>query len=69
MYRLVRSKITGKRGIIKEGGITVISEGEAEYFPLLKKYQANKRRVEKEEALRSLGLVKVKGALGGVYWE
>lgn len=23
----------------------------------------------KEEAMRSLGLVKVKGALGGTYWE
>ena len=24
---------------------------------------------EREECLRSLGLVKVRGALGGVYWE
>lgn len=27
------------------------------------------RRQAKEEALKSLGLKKVKGALGGVYWE
>lgn len=26
-------------------------------------------REEREEALRSCGLVKVKGALGGTYWE
>ena len=26
-------------------------------------------RLEREAALRSLGLVKVKGALGGTYWE
>lgn len=33
----------------------------------LKKRAANRR--EKEAMLRSCGLVKVRGALGGVYWE
>ncbi len=32
-----------------------------------KRRSANKR--EREAALRSCGLVKVRGALGGVYWE
>lgn len=27
------------------------------------------RRAEREQALRDAGLVKVRGALGGVYWE
>jgi hypothetical protein len=27
------------------------------------------RRKARDEAMRSLGLVKVRGALGGVYWE
>ena len=31
--------------------------------------RANKRRRERAETLRSLGLVKVRGALGGTYWE
>ena len=26
-------------------------------------------RAEREQALRSLGLIKVRGALGGTYWE
>ena len=30
--------------------------------------RANQRRA-REDALRSLGLVKVRGALGGTYWE
>lgn len=30
---------------------------------------AKARRREREEALKSLGLVKVRGALGGTYWE
>ena len=29
----------------------------------------NQARRDREEALRSCGLVKVRGALGGVYWE
>ena len=31
--------------------------------------RARERRREREAVLRSLGLVKVKGALGGTYWE
>lgn len=39
----------------------------------IKKAKANARsreaRKSKDDAMRSLGLVKVKGALGGTYWE
>jgi len=31
--------------------------------------RAKANRKAREEALRSLGLVKVRGALGGTYWE
>lgn len=35
----------------------------------IKKAEAQKRRRERESILRDLGLTKVRGALGGVYWE
>lgn len=34
-----------------------------------KKAKANLRRRERDAAMRSIGMVKVKGALGGTYWE
>ena len=37
-----------------------------------KELQAQRRknqRRDRDEAMRSLGLVKVRGAMGGVYWE
>ncbi len=36
---------------------------------LLKSHYSSIRRAERENALRSLGLKKVRGALGGTYWE
>ena len=34
-----------------------------------KRVRRRKARRERDDALRSLGLVKVKGAMGGTYWE
>jgi len=34
-----------------------------------KRDRRNRLRREREQALRDLGLKKVKGALGGTYWE
>lgn len=34
-----------------------------------KRKLAKQRRKEREDALRSCGLVKVRGAMGGTYWE
>ena len=34
-----------------------------------KKVRARKNRKDREEAYKSCGLVKVRGALGGTYWE
>jgi len=36
---------------------------------LLAKYRRTSKRKAREEAMRSLGLVKVRGAMGGTYWE
>lgn len=35
----------------------------------LRNQRAGMRRKEREAALRACGLVKVRGALGGTYWE
>lgn len=35
----------------------------------VKKHRRAKTRKEREDALKSLGLTKVKGNLGGTYWE
>lgn len=34
-----------------------------------KRKARNARRRERDQAMRDLGLVRVRGALGGVYWE
>ena len=31
--------------------------------------QRNRRRRERDQAMRDCGLVRVRGALGGIYWE
>ena len=35
----------------------------------VKRARVRQRRREREDVLRSLGLTKVRGALGGTYWE
>ncbi len=35
----------------------------------IKAKNAARPRKERDDAMRSLGLTKVKGALGGIYWE
>lgn len=37
--------------------------------PVRLRQKPRKARKEREDVLRSLGLVKVRGALGGTYWE
>lgn len=36
---------------------------------MTKRKSKNNRRCEREAVLKSLGLVKVRGAMGGTYWE
>lgn len=40
-----------------------------ELFAEVAKRRQNKSRREKDSTLRGLGLTKVKGSLGGTYWE
>ena len=40
-----------------------------ELFAEVARRRRNKARKEKDQAMRDLGLTKVRGALGGVYWE
>ena len=35
----------------------------------VRRLRANKNRRERDQAMRDLGMVKVRGALGGTYWE
>jgi hypothetical protein len=56
---------------------TIPGEGSGEEMPstkeidpqVAKRKKANLRRKEREDAMRSLGLKKVKGSMGGTYWE
>jgi predicted amidophosphoribosyltransferase len=48
---------------------TLCAECEAESKAALKRAKRNAARKAREDALRSCGLVKVRGALGGTYWE
>jgi len=55
-----------------EGRTPTVGENEAEMVELRKKIlreRANARRRERDQLHRDLGLVKVRGALGGTYWE
>lgn len=40
-----------------------------EFKGLVKRSNAKTKRKERENVLKSLGLTKVRGALGGTYWE
>ena len=55
-----------------EGRVPTVGENEAEMVELRKQIhreRANAARRVRNEAMRSLGLKKVRGALGGTYWE
>lgn len=38
-------------------------------IPTRRLHSASIRRQSRDDAMRSLGLIKVRGALGGAYWE
>lgn len=73
-YRLMINKASGEKFIIENRGIhgqfiTKETENPTEYARLRKLALANYKRRANDEAMRSCGMVKVKGALGGTYWE
>ena len=70
-YTLLKNKTTGARSILIGGQTERVVEKDnpVEYARLRKLALNNYRRVDRDDAMRSLGLVKVTGALGGKYWE
>lgn len=70
-YKLMKNKLTGERSIKNTESGKRISEKEnpVEYTRLRKLAINNIRKASRHEAMTDLGLVRVKGALGGVYYE
>ncbi len=69
-YTLLKNKVTGEKSIYISGqGKLLEKDNPAEYARLRKLALSNLYRAQKDDAMRSLGLVKVKGAQGGTYWE
>jgi len=65
-------KVCGNCGIeigTLDGDNLCASCDNAESVAELKRKRRNARRRERDAVMRSLGLTKVRGALGGVYWE
>ena len=65
-------RVQGKLYVI-DGGFIVREDGglvsQAEQAKVLAAFKRREVRRAKDALLRSMGLVKVKGALGGTYWE
>lgn len=59
-------EICGKEIFTRDGENKCLKCEEAKPVELKKRRATGKAR---DEAMRSLGLTKVRGALGGVYWE
>ncbi len=53
----------------RDGDNRCSSCDEIEAASKAKRAKANKARRERESVLRDCGLVKVRGAMGGTYWE
>ena len=70
-YTLLKNRATGERSIMVAGQAERVFEKDnpVEYARLRKLAVNNHKRADKDDAMRSLGLVKVTGALGGKYWE
>ena len=69
-YTLLKNKVTGERSIHVSGGERVHEKDNPQEYAKLRKLAVNNyKRADRDDAMRSLGLVKVTGALGGKYWE
>jgi hypothetical protein len=71
-YTLLKNKVTGIRAVRVNpaGAMIAESDNPAEYARLRKMAIANLRRTERDDAMRSIGLKKVRGAVSGkTYWE
>ena len=70
-YTLLKNKQTGERKIriVLTGEEITEKDNPTRYKELRKKAILNLRRKDKDETMKDLGLTKVKGNLGGTYWE
>ena len=71
-YTLLKNKVTGERTVRnnKTGQVVKETENPVEYLALRKKALNNLKQAQRNEAMESLGLTKVYGAMTGkVYWE
>ena len=76
-YALMVNRKRFENDVISERYVLVNATGEkifenekpSEYTVLRKKALTNLRQGQKESIMRDMGLKKVRGALGGVYWE
>jgi hypothetical protein len=69
-YTLLKNKSTGERSIHIAGqGRVKESENPAEYARLRNLALRNRSRSDRDQFMRDCGLVRVRGALGGIYWE
>lgn len=70
-YTLLKNKLTGERSIYNSETKEKIKESENPvlYSELRRKALNNIKAQGRNDALRSLGLTRVIGAQGGVYWE
>lgn len=62
-------KWTIKRGVVVESEFGRFDTKEQAEKELVNRKKRNLARKERDEVMRSCGLTKVKGALGGTYWE
>lgn len=60
---------TIKKGVVVESDTGRFATKEEAEKELAKRKKRNAARKERDEVMRSCGLVKVRGALGGTYWE
>lgn len=70
-YTLLKNRITGERRVYNAETKEYISEvtDKARYDELRKKAINNRNRAERDQAYRDCGLVKVRGSMGGAFWE
>lgn len=70
-YTLLKNKQTGERAIrINKTGETISEKDNPDTYTELRKRALNNLKTrQRNEVLKDLGLVKVRGNLGGTYWE
>ena len=69
MLKIMRYKANGTFAVVESGRKTSFFDTVEEAKADLKRRQRNARRRERDQIRSDLGLKRVRGALGGIYWE